>query len=359
LSEPKKPIVISADDLNRDSVVATVRSIQQAQNVPLVRQIGEETKSNDGILTIVFLTLGGLAGGLLAWIVTRLTPDFDEVQVSNIVFSVTVGLAVALALVVTEGIRSQSWAKFGNSLLISGPSALGLALGLGFMASVIYGVMVDATVEAIERSGLDPFWDSDQFVEEFMNRNHLNRGIAWSFLGLAAGISVGLAGKSIKRVLITGGGGLAGGFLGGFMFDYFEGESLAQAFGLGLTGLIIGLTVSLLEQAVKSSWLEIVSGGMAGKQFIIYQDEVTLGSSPSANITLIKDTAIAPIAAQIVKSGSVFKVRATIESGSVLVDGVQGTSFELREGSSIQIGQTVLRFRAKARKVQNVGITRG
>jgi hypothetical protein len=359
MAEKPRRITIQPEDLNSDAVVATVRSFQQAQSVPLVRQIGEEKKSNGGLLTVALFSAAGLFGGLLAWAVIRLSPELEDVQTSNILLSIYIGLSIALALVTVEGARSQSWSKFGLSLSISGPSALLLALIFGFMASTIYGVMVEATWDSIESSGLDPFWDSEAFFDEFQNRNHLNRGVAWSLLGLAAGASVGVASKSIKRVGITAGGGFLGGFLGGFMFDFFDGESVAQATGLAITGLGVGLTVSLLEQVAKSSWLEILEGGMAGKQFIIYQDEISLGSSPSASVTLIKDPSLAAIAARIRKTGSVYRIQATIESGTIIVDGQPGTSFELREGSTVQLGMTLLRFRAKATRVQDVGIVRG
>lgn len=359
MADERKKITIRPEDLNTDAVVATVRSIQQAQSVPLVRQIGEEKQSSDGILSVALFSAAGLVGGLLAWVFIRLSPPIEDTQTSNIVFSVVIGLSIAIALVILEGARSQSWSKFGISLALSGPSSLGLALLLGFIASIIYSAMTEATWNAIEASGLDPFWDSEAFIREFQNRNHLNRAIAWSLLGMAAGASVGIASKSVKRVGITAAGGFFGGFLGGFLFDFFQGESLAQATGLAITGLGVGLTVSLLEQVAKSSWLEIVAGGMAGKQFIIYQSDLTLGSSPSASITLIKDPQIAPIAARIIRTGSVFKIQATLETGVVIVDGQPGSSFELREGSTIQVGETVLRFRSKARKVQDIGIVRG
>jgi hypothetical protein len=360
MAEEKKPIVISASDIQSGNNAQIVDHMQKAKAIPLVREIGDvNQKSNDGIITILVLTAAGVVGGLLALLFTRLMPQFDDTTTSNLVFSFTMTLAIAIALVSGDAALSRSAPKFGLALAIAGPAAIGLALVLGFVASSIYSTLVESTWNSLTAAGLDPYWDSDAFMEEFQNRNHLNRGLAWSFIGLAAGAAVGSATKSIKRVGITGAGGLVGGFIGGFLFDFFQGEVLAQLVGLTLTGAAIGLTVSLLEQAVKSSWLEIVSGGMAGKQFIIYQNEVQIGSSPSAHITLIKDPSIPPIAAVLRRTGGVFKVIATTPGQGIQVNDQLVTQADLKEGAVIVLGSTVLRFRERAKEVKHQGIYRG
>jgi hypothetical protein len=227
----------------------------------------------------------------------------------------------------------------------------------GFIAHSIYSYLTERNAEALFAIGLTT--DNPAFWEEFYSRNHLSRGIAWSFLGLAAGIAVGITSLAIKRVLITAGGGFVGGFIGGFLFDYFEGEAVAQISGLVITGGAVGLAVSLLEQVTKSSWLEIVKGGMAGKQFILYQNSITLGSSPSANITLIKDNAIPPIAALIKKFGNNVTISSAAPGMAISVDGVSAFEHRLKEGSLIVLGGTEVRFRERSKQINNSSIQRG
>lgn len=356
--EPQK-IVITPEMVASPLTNRTVESLQNAKNVPLVREVGAAEKSNAGLLTVLALAAGGLLGGMFAWAIVQVTPEFDDSQTSNVVFSVTIGLSLAISMLLAEGLRNQVWSKFLNASVFSIPSAIGLALLFGFLASELYGSLVESTFKAIEDSGLSLYYDFDLFIEEFTKRNHLNRGVAWSILGMAAGASVGIPTKSLKRVGITALGGFIGGFIGGYAFDYFEGESTAQLVGLAFTGLGVGLTVSLLEQVVKAAWIDIVAGGMAGKQFILYQSEVTLGSSPTANITLIKDSAIEPIAAKISRVGSGSRIESLSPGRVIEVNGVSGQKFDLTEGSTIKIGDTVLRYRAKASVVNGNGITRG
>ncbi len=360
MAEEKKRIVITASDIQSGNNAQIVDHMQKAKAIPLVREIGDvNTKSNDGIITILLLTAAGVVGGLLALLFTRVLPEFDNSTTSNIVFSFTMTLAIAIALVSGDSALSRSLPKFGLSIAIAGPAAIGLALVFGFFASSIYIALVESTWDSLTAAGLDPVWDSEAFYQEFQNRNHLNRGLAWSLVGTAAGAAVGSASKSLKRIGITAGGGLVGGFIGGFLFDFFEGEVLAQLVGFVVTGAAVGLTVSLLEQAVKSSWLEIVSGGMAGKQFIIYQNEVQIGASPSAHITLIKDTAIPPIAAVLRRTGGTFKIISTTPGQGIQVNDQIVAQQDLKEGAVIVLGSTVLRFRERAKEVKHQGIYRG
>lgn len=337
-----------------------VDHMQKAKQIPLVREIGDANyKSRDWIVSTLVLTGAGVIGGLLALAFTRLAPEFNDTTTSNLFFSFTLTLTIALALVSGDSALNRSLPKFGLSLAIAGPAALGLALVFGFLASSLYTTLVESTIDALTRSGLDFNWDPDVFFEEFRNRNHLNRGLAWSFIGAAAGAAVGSASKSAKRIGITSAGGFLGGFVGGFLFDYFEGEVVAQLTGLVITGAAVGLTVALLEQAVKSSWIEIVSGGMAGKQFIIYQNEVQIGSSPSAHITLIKDSTIPPIAAVLRRQGGSFKVISANPTQGIQVNDQIVMQQELKEGSQIVLGSTVLRFKERAKEVKHEGIYRG
>jgi hypothetical protein len=72
-----------------------------------------------------------------------------------------------------------------------------------------------------------------------------------------------------------------------------------------------------------------------------------VGSDPSCDITLIKDPAIAPQHAALVRSGSGVTVECLPGSPAIRVDGVDTVNSPISEGSMIQIGQTVLRVGQK------------
>jgi hypothetical protein len=347
---------ITSEDVVREDVARVAEHIEKAKEIPLIREVGTDTGSKDGFITILALLAGGLVGGALVWAIWKILPEQQDTFWANMTASFSVATAIALALILVDGALSRSAAKLGMSLVIAVPSAIGAALVLGLIANSIYSSLVESTYNSLLAAGFDP--NQQSFWDQFTSRNHLNRGLAWMLLGAAAGIGVGASSKAIKRILITGAGGLIGGFIGGFVFDFFQGEDIAQIVGLLITGGAVGLSVSLLEQATKSSWIQITRGGLAGKQFILYQNQVTLGSSPGANITLIKDPAIAPIAATIKRVGSTVSIIAADRNSPISVNGT--TSFEqvLKEGSVIVLGGTELVFREKARKINDSKIVR-
>lgn len=344
-------IKISTSDLNTKNVQDTVDHIQRAKDIVLVREVGTAGSNNDGMITIAVLSAAGLVAGFLTWATWQIMPKSDNATTANLVTSATITFVIALVLVLADAALNRSAAKLGRYLLIALPTALVASLLFGYIASSFYTSMVEQIIKDLAQSGLS-FYD-ESFFTEFKNKNHLPRGLAWSLLGLAAGTAVGITSLAIKRVLITAGGGLLGGFMGGFLFDFFEGESTAQIIGLVITGGSVGLAVSLLEQVTKSSWLEIVKGGMAGKQFILYQNNITIGSSPSANVTLIKDPAIPPIAAVIKKFGSSVTVSSAAPGLLINVNGVAGQEHRLKEGSLIVLGGTEVRFRERAKQIKN------
>jgi hypothetical protein len=364
MAEQKPKFVIKAEDLQRAEVSNTVDHIKRAKEIVLVRNVGTETGNKDGLLTIGVLTGAGLLSGLATWAIWQPLTDMfknDTTATSaDLAVSVSLSVVVALFLVAADAGLSRSIQKLGRYLLIAIPVALVTSFGLGYIASNYYsGAVKGIYTEIQERIASGEVTNESQAVATLLGLMHMPRGLAWALLGLAAGIAVGITALSIKRVLITAAGGLVGGFIGGFLFDYFQGEAIAQISGLVITGGAVGLAVSLLEQVTKSSWLEIVKGGMAGKQFILYQNSITLGSSPSANITLIKDNAIPPIAALIKKFGNNVTISSAAPGVAISVDGVSAFEHRLKEGSLIVLGGTEVRFRERSKQINNSSIQRG
>jgi hypothetical protein len=111
--------------------------------------------------------------------------------------------------------------------------------------------------------------------------------------------------------------------------------------------LLIGSSVALLEQAARTQWIEIIAGGMAGKQFILYKTDISIGSSPSADITLIKDSAIAPLHARIYSQGGRTVLESLNPGLPCSVDGAVDMRFFLTDTSTITLGSTQIRFREK------------
>jgi hypothetical protein len=359
MSKPKddKDVIrLSIDDVSSSATADVVGHLQSAQQVPLVRNVGVESKNYGGLLTLLWMTLAGVGGGLLTWVLWNGFPPPSDSTAANLQASVLLAMGITIVLVAVDSGLTRSWPKVGKAFLIGIPTALVASLILGLLANAFYQSWIETILNDLFEAGLS--FQDEGFIDAFNNRNHLGRGIAWSLLGLAAGLGVGVSTLAGKRILVTSIGGLIGGFLGGFLFDFFTGEATAQIIGLIVTGVAIGLGIGLIEQAAKTSWLEIVQGGMAGKQFILYKPTVSLGSSPPADVTLIKDPAIPAFAAEISRRGGAVTLTSLDAGRPVVVNGAAVTKTTLAEGASIELGATVVRYRERSKKEVTAPIVR-
>lgn len=349
-------IQITAEEISSQSTAEVVSHLMSAQQVPLVRNVGTERKYYGGLLTLLWMTLAGIGGGLLTWALWNTFPTPEDSTAANMQSSVQLAMGMAIVLIAVDSGLTRSWPKVGKAFLIGIPTALVASVVLGLIANSFYSGWVENIFNNLVDTGFDP--TTQAFWDEFNNQNHLGRGIAWALLGLAAGLGVGVSSLAWKRILVTSVGGLLGGFLGGFLFDFFAGEAEAQAAGLIVTGISIGLGVGLLEQAAKTSWLEIVQGGMAGKQFILYKPSIIIGSAPTADVTLIKDPAIPSLAAQLARRGGSVTISSLDPQRPVLVNGAAVTKSVLSEGATIELGATIVRYRERSKKEVSSSIVR-
>jgi hypothetical protein len=147
-----------------------------------------------------------------------------------------------------------------------------------------------------------------------------------------------------------------GGLVGGLLFDPIslvltaeDGQATySRAVGFASIGLFVGLFVGLVEGWTKTAWLQMLKGPLAGKQFILFKDTTSLGSSPKADIYLFKDDAIEPRHAQIVNRGGRFELEDNESPDGTYVNGVPVRRHVLRDGDQVVLGKTVLQFSLKA-----------
>jgi hypothetical protein len=353
-------IVITEADLATSENAEIVAKMEDAQKQTLVRTVGApQKKGNAGVRAILLLTGAGILGGALAFGGTKLSGTFladASTTVSNLAFTFTLAFVIGLTVAIADAASSRSASKVGIAAAIAVPASIVIGLAIGALANVFYSSVMTNILNTAQNK-LSNGESEEAIYAWIRNQSHVPRGVAWMMVGIAAGLTVGIASRSLKRTGLTIGGGALGGFIGGFTFDFFpqDLEFLSQLVGITITGMLIGLSMGLLEQAAKSRWIDIVEGGFAGKQFILYKSDLTLGSSQQADITLIKDPTIAPLHARIYSNGG----RAWIESLNpgmpCSVDGRVETKLALDDNSIISIGATKISYREKNAKQTAVG----
>jgi|GEM_PF-898939 len=359
---PGGRITVSAEDLATDDVSRRVSEMLQAQQVALVRDVGTaaDQKGSGALRAIMVLGAGGLVGGILAFALERLGFSVlnlfeDNTFATNLAFTFILAFCIGVVIALADALSGKSWAKVGMAAAIAIPVALVAALLLGLIAHLFYTAGTEWLYNNAISAGTAGNWTDAQFADYVTLRLHPLRGGAWLMVGIAAGIAAGAPSRSWKRLGVAALGGAVGGFLGGFVFDFIPGEMAAQFVGIALLGLLIGAAMGLAEQAAKTAWIEIVSGGLAGKQFILYKPSITIGSSPTADVTLIKDPSVAPVAATLDTSRSEGRLSSALAGVSVVVNGSAAPTARVVDGDILTFGSTQIRFRQKASSARTPG----
>jgi hypothetical protein len=246
---------------------------------------------------------------------------------------------MSLGFGIAESIVERSMQKAILRTALSLP--LGLLLGFIFfmVANIVFGISVAMCAAIGVTTNHSPaFW--------------IARSIAWTIFGAAGGLVYGIVGQSFKKGKFGVLGGLLGAFIGGFLFDPISigtggaSAALSRAVGFGIFGLATGAMMGVVESALKDRWFYVTAGPLAGKQFILYKSQTTIGSDQRSDIYLFKDSAILPSHALLASSGSRITLRAV---GPVLVSGVPVTNRVLLDGDLVQIGRYTFRYKERAR----------
>jgi hypothetical protein len=336
-------IEITRAELESSAVTAAVERAKEAAQVPLRREVGaaDLTKGfNTGAQ--VFKTAGLAAAGAILYVIiyelffSQSVCYTDECLLQLTGTSTAIGTAVmAFLIAALQGVEEQSSQKV---LRIGG-----IAVVAGLVGGAITGVL-----------GQRIYTD----MQESINQNGFDivRAGAWTLQYLAVGVAVGISFRSIQKTINGILGGAIGGFIGGGIFNMVANATVTSAtdtgtiprlIGFTVVGLLVGAGIGLADAVRKNLWLQIATGGMAGKQFIVYQQNAVLGSSSSADITLIKDPEIAGMHVRLNQKsgGTTFEV---LDGASdVLLNGEAARSGKLSDGVLLQVGGTVLQFGEK------------
>ena len=353
MSDNENRIVITDADLNAPKVVERASAMQEAAAFTTVRTVGAPEPKNSGGIAILILTGAGILGGVLAYGIQKLVLDVILTEASttviNLMFTFILAFVIGTTVAIIDASTTRIFSKVAIAAGIAIPSSIVSGLALGAVANAFYTAQTTRIFTDVYMR-ISNGENEEIVYQSAKNALHLPRGVAWLLVGIAAGLTVGVASRSLKRTGLTVGGGAVGGFIGGFIFDFIPDDLLwvSQLVGIAVTGLLIGLSMAVLEQAARTQWIEIVEGGMAGKQFILYKSEITLGSSPNADITLIKDPSISPVHARIFVAGGRSQIESLDPSRPISVNGAVGMRMQLEDSVYITIGSTQVLFREKA-----------
>lgn len=243
-----------------------------------------------------------------------------------------VGMIFGSAMLSYDRFFAGAYEEALKRALMAAVPMFGLAFAAGFMAQVMYSAMLDPA-GAFATSNI---------------RVYFARIVGWSLFGLGVGAAGGLITGSMPRAVNGALGGAIGGALGGFLFQavsevFIAGSGAARGFGLMSIAILIAVFTRVIEQVRREAWLSVISGGMAGKEFIVYHQQTRVGASPECEIYLLKDPAVAKQHAWIDDIGGQ-RVLNAVDGNFVLVNGQPVSRHILQDGNHVQIGNSVIRY---------------
>lgn len=350
-------IKIRLDELNDpriDDIIAVEKSLTANSTGVFVENVKTPLYLNPAF----YYATSACFAGLLVWVITE--PFMSESNNNHeailfisayLLFGPVAGL-ISMFIGITYGLANRNL----KQSLILGIGGLGIGLGVTILTTLIADILFKVSGSIVlsmadESSRIDGKMKGFTFFM-FM----CVRGIAWSIISCGAGLSLGILLKSKKMVLNGLAGGIVGGAIGGILFDpidrfvmgSMQDAFVSRAIGIVVVGIFTGLFIGIFENISKESWLLMLKGPLAGKQFIIFKSPIFLGSAPKCEIYLFKDPHIEPKHATIVMSSKKYILEDLKSEQGTFVNGKKiNNKHVLQPEDVITLGETVLKYQEK------------
>jgi hypothetical protein len=267
----------------------------------------------------------------------QLERDQAKSFVARLLFYGVSGVMIAMLLAMADSVVDRNV----NGAIVYGSigAVLGLAGGL-VVALIVNRVQADV--------GLT---EQVQSVPERI----ATQVICWGALGLFLAAAPGIILRNGKRLLIGMLGGLIGGVIGGLAYvpmqNYSGNEHLSRLIAIVLIGAVAGLACGIIENVVKSGWLKVESGLIAGKQFVLYRNPTFIGAHPMSHIYLFNDPQVGRRHACVHIVGSGYEIEDLPLGTPTYVNGKPVSRQRLRPGDEVQVGRTKFHFQERAKTI--------
>ncbi len=306
-------------------------------------------------MRIYFNAVFGGLGGLLGWVLFGAFADPRGQGAAHwLLGGALIGGPIGYLVVGVEALRDRSLVRFSRLAsygLVLG--AAGGAVGL-LLGELIYGAVIEPLGADRARSAA------------YLLGAAAARGLGWTVLGLAVGLSEGVAARSLGKFSYGAAGGALGGFVGGALFGLAytsaarAGEStlLSGALGLVILGACIGALSALVRGVFQPASVKVLRGWQEGREYSLDKASNRLGRDERADVALFRDRRVERQHALIRREGRGYVLEnagAPAEATRLNGEPVAGAR-ELHDGDRIELGSIVLRFQARTAQDRKRGM---
>lgn len=348
LDQVKKPLVLDPAALDMGLPAAGGAGYPRAPAYPTVRdgaKLAAGSKLDQAVPTQVWqMVVAGLLGALVAWVFYEVAIGEEGYLVANVILDMALWGAILAAIIgfffgtVQDLLNRHSGRALQSGLLWMLGAAGGGFMG-GALGTIAYNILGGGSMEIT------------------FGTQVLARTLAWGLIGGGFGVGQGVVTRNAKRLVNGLLGGLIGGIIGGFLFDFIgiileaETAAVSRLVGFGALGVMIGLMMGLVEHLRREVWFRVIAGPMQGKQFILFGDKTTFGSSGKADIILYGDPRVPPLAFEVTRTQEhQFSVNSLSSHAPILHNDREKTGCRLAPNDYIQSGQHRLQFQERAKR---------
>ncbi|MCP3065060.1 FHA domain-containing protein [Myxococcus sp. K38C18041901] len=330
--------------VERDGEVVAVETLATGQVVRVKgRVIGEGAERSVSAYEVIQLPEGSRDA--------RLGVNLPEAErratMTRLLVFAVIAAFIGLFIGAADGLLSRAF----HRAAVCGAVGMGMGLVVGLMvtlpAEVAYGLGA-RLVEGMGEPNEQGMTTAQLLVQMSV------RGLAWALAGAAMGLGQGVALRSSKLLVNGLVGGMVGALIGGLLFDPINvlfdtgGEAwLSRGVGFGVIGFVTGLMTGLVELAAREAWIKMLTGPLAGKEFVLFKSPTTVGSSPKSDVYLFKDPEVEPSHALIHALGEGYELEDRDSPTGTYVNGRRVSRERLVSGDQVRIGKTVFVLRLK------------
>ncbi|TVR59340.1 MAG: phosphopeptide-binding protein [Spirochaetaceae bacterium] len=287
----------------------------------------------------VLLCALGAIGGLAAWPAMEALLAAQVSFPSYLSFSLAGGLVFGLVFGAffgsADGIVVGRWSRIGFGVTVG--AAIGAVGGLiGFLVAQSVFLVIGESItrgEAALRSWGVP----------------VSRAVGWAILGAFVGAAGGVRSLSPRKILIGVIGGLLGGAAGGAILEFvraaypsFGGASLI---GLVVVGLSIGAAYAIVEKRLSFGVLRLLNGAYKGKEYILNQRKMSIGSAGGCDIVLTGYRNVEPVHARLLGHGTELAIAPGDPGRMITVNDQELAGRVLKYEDVVKIGSARLFFK--------------
>jgi hypothetical protein len=306
------------------------------------------------------LMIAGAIGAFVAWcIIEPYYSDEDtgsgNALIAFLYFAITGGL-IGLMIGAVEGLLTRNLSRALKGGVIG--------LFIGFIGGIASGIIANIIFMIVAKIGITITQNPDpkeSFGTFFMLV--IARSLGWATAGMAVGLGPGIALKSNKLAFNGFLGGMLGGLIGGILFDplnylvsggtFESGAEASRAAGMVAVGLMAGIMIGLVETFTKSSWLLMIEGPLAGKQFIVYKNPTVIGSSPNSEVYIFKDSEVESSHSSLTVGRDGCRLSDNNTRSGTWINGQRISSQILHGGDHVRIGNAQFTYLEREKRTEH------